>query len=58
MLKCKQVAQLVSLEKEKPLVLSQKLQIKLHLMMCSRCRAFNKNNQQLDNILNAFCNKD
>ncbi|MEG9498196.1 zf-HC2 domain-containing protein [Mannheimia indoligenes] len=43
MLNCKKITELISLECEKPLTLTQKIELKLHIMMCPRCRSFYKN---------------
>jgi hypothetical protein len=42
MLNCKQVSKLVSQEMEKPLSLSERIGLNLHLMMCVGCRNFKK----------------
>lgn len=51
MLSCKEVSRLVSERHERPLGLWERLNIKLHLMMCSGCTRFHR---QLDFITTAM----
>ncbi|AHG82459.1 hypothetical protein F542_17440 [Bibersteinia trehalosi USDA-ARS-USMARC-188] len=54
MLNCKEATQLLSLHCEQKLRFKQQLQLKVHLMVCSRCRGFAKNNQLLDQMMKEF----
>lgn len=54
MLNCKKITELVSLECEQPLNFKQKLQLKLHLMMCPRCRGFAKNCERVEQMMKEF----
>lgn len=54
MLNCKEATQLLSLRCERKLRFKQQLQLKVHLMVCSRCRGFAKNNQLLDQMMKEF----
>lgn len=40
MLNCKQASQLVSQSLDRPLLWSERLQLKLHLFICNPCRRF------------------
>ncbi|MCK4564165.1 MAG: zf-HC2 domain-containing protein [Verrucomicrobia bacterium] len=42
MLTCKEVSKLVSESLEHPLPFRQRMGVRLHLMMCSMCRAYQK----------------
>lgn len=42
MLNCKQAAQLISQELDRPLGISERLALGFHLMMCAGCRNFEK----------------
>lgn len=48
---CQKMTELASLSYEKPLTLSQKVTLNLHLMMCPQCRQFDKNNQVLKRMI-------
>jgi len=39
---CKQASKLISLSLDRPLSWSEKLQLKLHLLICTACRRFKK----------------
>ncbi|TCT15173.1 putative zinc finger protein [Bibersteinia trehalosi] len=54
MLNCKEATQLLSLRCEQKLRFKQQLQLKVHLMVCGRCRGFAKNNQLLDQMMKEF----
>ena len=49
MLKCKEVVKVVS--SDQPISLKQKIEIKMHLMMCRHCRRYQ---QQLNLLKNGF----
>jgi len=40
MRRCKEITELVSKDLDKPLGLSEKIAVNLHLLMCSHCRNF------------------
>lgn len=52
---CKKFTQLISRDQEKPLTLLERCQVEFHLLLCPPCRAFKKNNEKLDMLLNQFC---
>lgn len=51
MLTCKQASQLVSISLDRPLSWSERLQLKLHLLLCNACRRFNQQLQMLRAVL-------
>lgn len=51
MLTCKQASQLVSNALDRPLTWSERLQLKLHLLICNACRRFNQQLQLLRTVL-------
>ncbi|MFD0966651.1 zf-HC2 domain-containing protein [Seminibacterium arietis] len=57
MLKCNRITRLVSQQQEQSLPFSQLIQVKMHLAICSRCRAFDKNNQKLTALMKKFSEK-
>ena len=57
MLNCKETTELISLSCEQKLNFKQQLQLKIHLMMCSKCRGFERNNQKMDKMMKTFCGK-
>ena len=42
MLKCQEVGRLISEQRDRELPLSQRLGLRMHLMLCSLCRTFSK----------------
>ncbi|HGO5814452.1 TPA: zf-HC2 domain-containing protein [Mannheimia haemolytica] len=54
MLKCKAATELISLSCEQKLNFKQQLQLKVHLMMCSRCRGFARNTQKVEQFMKTF----
>ncbi|AGK02858.1 TPA: zf-HC2 domain-containing protein [Mannheimia haemolytica] len=54
MLKCKQITELVSLSQEQKLTLKQRVNVQVHLMLCSRCRAFSQNCKTVDKLMKEF----
>lgn len=50
---CHTVTELISLSQEQPLTRTETLQLRFHTMMCSACRNFDKNTQQLSNMMKA-----
>lgn len=55
MLNCKETTKLVSLGCEQKLSFKQKLQLKIHLMMCAKCRGFAQNTKSIDLMMKKFC---
>lgn len=51
---CKQATELASRQKEAPLGLGQKINLKVHLLMCKHCQNFDKNIEQLSNAMQNF----
>ena len=51
---CQQATELASRQNEKPLSFGQKINFKVHLLMCKHCRNFNKNVAQLSESMNRF----
>jgi predicted anti-sigma-YlaC factor YlaD len=51
MLTCKQASQFVSISLDRPLSWSERLQLKLHLLLCNACRRFNQQLQMLRAVL-------
>ncbi|MDU4301148.1 zf-HC2 domain-containing protein [Eikenella corrodens] len=47
MLKCQRAAELISLQHDRPLSLWERWQLRLHLLVCSPCKRYQK---QLDTI--------
>jgi predicted anti-sigma-YlaC factor YlaD len=54
MLSCKQATFLASQAQERSLTRREKMQFKVHLMVCSSCRNFNKNINNLHNLMQQF----
>ena len=50
MFNCQKMTFLMSKQQEEALSVAEKMQIALHKMMCPRYRAFDKNNQVLEEI--------
>lgn len=48
---CQKMTELASLSYDQPLTLSQKLSLKLHLIMCPECKRFHENNQLLKQMI-------
>ncbi|MEY3360112.1 MAG: hypothetical protein RI923_1372 [Pseudomonadota bacterium] len=54
MLSCFKATQLISLSHERPLVFSEKAALRIHLLMCSACRNFQKNSMTLHTSMQTF----
>lgn len=54
MFNCKKYTELISLSCEQKLMFKQKLQLEVHLMMCSHCRSFQKNCQTVEKLMKEF----
>lgn len=51
MLTCKQASQLISQSLDRPLPLSSRLQLRLHLFICDACTRFKQQLHQLRNVV-------
>lgn len=54
MFSCYKATQLMSLAQDRPLLFKERASLKMHLVMCSFCRQFNKNNHMLSNAMREF----
>lgn len=54
MFSCYKATQLMSLAQDRPLLFKERTSLNMHLMMCSICRQFNKNNQTLSGAMREF----
>lgn len=54
MFSCYKATQLMSLAQDRPLVFKERASLNVHLMMCSICRRFNKNNHTLSEAMRQF----
>lgn len=54
MLNCQKATQLFSESQERPLTLKEKMDLKLHTLMCSGCRNYGRNLQALRKIARAY----
>lgn len=54
MLNCKETTELISLSCEQKLNFKQQLQLKIHLMMCPRCRGFARNTEKIEQLMKNF----
>ncbi|QLB15099.1 hypothetical protein A6B39_06345 [Mannheimia granulomatis] len=57
MLNCKETTELISLSCEQKLNFKQQLKLKIHLMICPRCRGFARNAQKVDKLMKAFSSR-
>lgn len=55
---CKEISQLASRAYDEKISLMETVELKVHLMMCKNCRAFDANNKQLSKILKAQQEQD
>ncbi|MEO6671182.1 MAG: hypothetical protein ABIN36_16990 [Ferruginibacter sp.] len=51
MLSCVKATQLMELRQQSPLSLMQKIQLQMHLSMCSGCRNYMKQTKLIDKVL-------
>ena len=58
MLTCKEVSKLVSESLEHPLPFRQRMGVRLHLMMCSMCRVYQKQTLQLREALRTYARRE
>ena len=54
MFSCYKATQLMSLAQDRPLLFKEHASLNVHLMMCSICRQFNKNNHTLSEAMRQF----
>ncbi len=54
MINCRQATRLMSEAQERPLTLGERLQIKLHILICSGCRNFRHHLTTLRNAAQRF----
>ncbi len=54
MLTCKEISQLVSQSLDRKLSLRQRMGVRFHLMMCSLCRAYEKQTLLLRNAVRTY----
>jgi hypothetical protein len=54
MLSCYKTTQLISLSQERPLAFNERASMRVHLVLCSICRRFNKNNATLSKAMREF----
>lgn len=58
MLSCYKATQLISLSHERPLVFSEKLTLRGHLLICSMCRNFRRNSRTLSKAMAMYTRHD
>ncbi|WP_096087534.1 zf-HC2 domain-containing protein [Agaribacterium haliotis] len=58
MLSCREVTRLLSLAQERKLNFSERMQLKMHLMMCKRCKSFSGNLNTLRKAMQKFKQRD
>lgn len=51
MKKCREITELIEQGREQRLPLKQRIEVKIHLMMCKLCRNFAKDTAFLDHLL-------
>lgn len=54
MFSCYKATQLMSLAQDRPLLFKERASLKMHLVMCSFCRQFNKNTRTLSEAMREF----
>lgn len=54
---CKKATELISLNCEQKLKITERIPLHIHLSFCSKCRYFKHNNEKLRNILKAYCHQ-
>lgn len=58
MYSCKKATELIEIKQEKKISLTQGLRLRLHLMMCSYCKAYQKQSDLLSKALRMKTNSD
>ncbi|HHF5653432.1 TPA: zf-HC2 domain-containing protein [Haemophilus influenzae] len=53
-MRCRQVTRMISESHERSLDIQEKVGIKVHLAMCSRCRCFQRNCKTLSMMMKKF----
>ena len=51
MISCKKSTELICQSLDRPLTLWEKMQLRFHLLMCRGCKAFQKQSQALDRLI-------
>ncbi|MDY0208227.1 MAG: zf-HC2 domain-containing protein [Pseudomonas sp.] len=54
MMNCKEATALMSQQMDHPLILTERMSLKLHLMMCSGCHNFNQHMHDLREITRTY----
>jgi len=54
MMNCQNATQLISASQERPLSLSEKMGLKIHLLMCSGCKNFSLQVPFLSQVMKAY----
>ena len=57
MLSCFKATQLISLSNERPLAFKEKAALRMHLLVCSACRNFEKNSATLSKSMVEFAKR-
>lgn len=55
---CLRITELISLEFEQKLAWNQQYAVKVHLLFCPYCRAFQQNSQQIHQLMQQFKQKE
>ncbi|HQR70766.1 MAG TPA: zf-HC2 domain-containing protein [Burkholderiaceae bacterium] len=58
MLNCREVTRLVSESQERPLRVNERMGLRLHLMMCSGCRNFERQMAVMRSAMREFAHSD
>ena len=53
-MRCRQATRMISESHERPLDLQEKVELKVHLLICPHCRRFDKNGKILSRMMKAF----
>ena len=53
-MRCRQVTRMISESHERSLDIQEKMGLKVHLVMCSRCRRFKQNCETLSMMMKKF----
>ena len=53
-MRCRQVTRMISESHERSLDIQEKVGLKVHLVMCSRCRRFQRNCETLSKMMKEF----
>lgn len=58
MLTCDEATRLLSERRERPLTLREKMSLRLHTAMCSACRTFGTQVDELGDMMRSFRDRD